>query len=194
MKYQSYLDIFDEVLNGRLTSAPYNDPNFIEYTRLNHARMLRWEKTLTLNPELSEVIKNIQQPQQWIIISEPWCGDAATALPFLIRLAEINPIITYDIHLRDEEPFLINSYLTNGTKSIPKLIVRNENDKDLFTWGPRPKVTQDFIDELKHSHLSKEEVKAELQNWYNRNKGEALQKELLNLIKTYKTISGPHLV
>lgn len=194
MNYEQYLAIYDEVLSGRLTTAPYDDPSFIEYARLNHARVHRWEKTLKLMPELVELIQNINEPQQWAIISEPWCGDAAPTLPFLIRLAELNPMITYDIHLRDEEPFLINSYLTNGTKSIPKLIVRDQNNKDLFTWGPRPKVTQDFIDELKHRNLSKDEIKAELQNWYNQNKGEALQKELLTLLKTYKNISGLHLV
>lgn len=183
MNYEKYLSIFDEVLSGQLTTAPYDDPYFIEYTRLNHARVHRWEKTLKLLPELVELIRKIQEPQQWIIISEPWCGDAAPALPFLIRLAGINALINYDIQLRDAEPYLIESYLTNGSKSIPKLIVRDQNGKDLFTWGPRPKAAQDFLDELKHIALSKDEIKAELQNWYNKNKGEELQKELLALFQ-----------
>ncbi len=67
-------------------------------------------KTMQLNEKLVEMLKSYDERQHWKIITEAWCGDAAHTLPFLVRLAEINPSITYELQLRDTAPFLINSY------------------------------------------------------------------------------------
>lgn len=181
MDYNKYIALFDDILGGKSTDPHYSDPKYLDYTKLNHSRMNRWQKTLQLDDELVSQIKKIHSAQEWIIIAEHWCGDAAPTVPFLVRLAHENPLIKYDLQLRDQEPFLINSYLTNGTKSIPKLIVRNNAGNDLFTWGPRPAAASKFLNNLKMSGMDTETVKLELQNWYNQNKGEALQKELLQL-------------
>jgi hypothetical protein len=187
MNYDQYIALFDDILIGKNPDPHYSDPKYLNYAKLNQARMNRWQKNLQLNSELVTEIKKITQSQEWIIIAEHWCGDAAPIVPFLVRLASQNTLIRYDIQLRDQEPFLINSYLTNGTKSIPKLIVRDERGKDLFTWGPRPVAAANYMNELKMSGIEMERVKLELQNWYNENKGEALQKELLQLFTTFNT-------
>jgi hypothetical protein len=147
--------------------------------------MNRWWKTLQLDEDLVNELKKITGLQKWIIIVEPWCGDAAPVLPFLIRLAEQNPHIQYDLLLCDQEPFLINSYLTNGAKSIPKLIVRDEAGNDLFTWGPRPKVAQQLVNALKTSGIDYDTLNIELQNWYNKKKGTELQRELKQLFSYF---------
>jgi hypothetical protein len=72
-------------------------------------------------------------------------------------------------------------YLTNGTKSIPKLIVRDEAGNDLLTYGPRPKATQQLVNRLKAANVDYETLNTEVQNWYNKDKGVELQKELLQL-------------
>jgi hypothetical protein len=75
-------------------------------------------------------------------------------------------------------------YLTNGGRSIPKLIVRDAKGNDLFTWGPRPKEAQNIhLRQMNDENMSKEEKKIELQNWYNKDKGESTQEELLELLK-----------
>jgi hypothetical protein len=181
MNYQSYIDLFDKILAGKSTDPLYSDPKYLHYAKLNQSRMSRWQKTLQLNERLVAEIKKISRPQNWIILTAHWCGDAAPIVPVLVRLAEQNLLIAYELLLRDEEPFLINSYLTRGTKSIPKLIVRDANGIDLFTWGPRPLAAQNYIRQLKDSGLDPETVKLELQNWYNRDKAVELQKELLGL-------------
>lgn len=183
MTYQAYKDLFEEILRSKSPQAPYDNEDYLTYTKVNFARMKRWEKTMTLNEELEKEIKALSEPQHWVIITEPWCGDAAHLLPFLVRLALLNPMISYDLQLRDSEPFLINSYLTNGGKSIPKLIVRDPNGNDLFTWGPRPKGAQDLMEELKGANADFEMVKVELQQWYNTDKGNELFQELLGLYK-----------
>lgn len=178
MNYQTYLHLFENILNNENPPAPYNDANYFNYTKLNFSRMKRWNKTMELDEQLVQKLKALDKKQHWIIITEPWCGDAAHIVPFLLKLAAESEFIEYDLQLRDSEPFLIDSYLTNGTKSIPKLIVRDEQGNDIFTWGPRPKEAQALMEKLNKAEADFETIKMELQTWYNKDKGKSLFAEL----------------
>jgi len=179
MDYTTYRQLFDEILNQPNPPAPYDDAMYFNYTKLNRSRMNRWDKQLVLDDLLVSGLKQIAAPQQWIIITEPWCGDAAHIVPFLIQMAEQNQLITYDLQLRDSEPFLIEHYLTHGTRSIPKLIVRDTNGNDIFGWGPRPHGAQELMDRMRADNADFETIKIALQNWYNQDKGVSLCKELM---------------
>lgn len=177
MNWNDYLNQFDEILDGNIVSAPYDDPHFVEYVKLNKSRMNRWLKTGKLNDELKLQLAQIQEPQEWILISEPWCGDAAHSTPFIFLMSELNPNIKLHIQLRDSNSEITN-YLTNGGKAIPKLIVRDKEGKDLWVWGPRPQLAQHYFMELKNQEtLTVEEQKAKLQEWYNQDKGIEIQNE-----------------
>jgi len=181
MNYPEYLQLFDDILHCEQSQPPYGDPEYRHYAKLNLARMSRWDKQMKLDEALTDIISNIIKPQHWIIIAEPWCGDAAHTLPLMIGLAALNKRITYDIQLRDSQPFLINDYLTGASKSIPKLIVRDEHGNDLFTWGPRPGAAQILFDRLKADNVDHDTITGALQQWYNQDKGNAFNEELLIL-------------
>lgn len=180
MNYDEYKRLFDDILNHPNPGPPYNDEKYFNYTKLNRSRMNRSDKYLELNEVLVSHIKNISKPQHWIIITEPWCGDAAHIVSFLIKLTTLNDLVTYDIQLRDSEPSLIENYLTNGSKSIPKLIVRNANNPDDLVWGPRPKEAMEIAENMKSTNAPSEDIKVALQNWYNHDKGQSLYAELLD--------------
>jgi len=182
MKYNEYKQLFDDILENPGPASPYDDEMYLNYTKLNRSRTKRWDKHLVLDEKLVAQLKQISKPQHWIIITEPWCGDAAHIVPFLIKIAEQNEMISYDIQLRDSEPFLIESYLTNGTKSIPKLIARDNDGNDLFVWGPRPQEAQNIADEMKALEADFESTKIALQKWYNDDKGRSLCRELSGLV------------
>jgi len=181
MNYQQYHELFDTILNDSQPTHPYDDEHFLNYTKLNQSRMKRWDKQLVLSDGLIAEIAKINKPQHWIIITEPWCGDAAHILPFLIRMSLLNEFVSYDIQLRDSEPFLINAYLTNGSKSIPKLIVRDNYNNDQFNWGSRPLPAQQLLDKMKTEGATMEIIKLGLQYWYNEDKGRTLCSELEKL-------------
>jgi len=191
VNYETYQQLFNEILDNGHTPYPYNNEAYLNYTKLNRSRMKRWDKQLILDEQLIEKLKALDSPQHWIIITEPWCGDAAHIIPFLIRMAAQNNLITYDIQLRDSEPFLIESYLTNGSKSIPKLVARDSSGNDLFTWGPRPQAAQELRTTLITSNTDPEATKIALQHWYNEDKGESLHQELTALLNEVLT-SKPH--
>lgn len=184
MQLATFIELFEEVLDKKMTSAPYDNPTYYEYVKLNRSRQNRWFKTMPELPEeLRQIISEIRSPQHWIIITEPWCMDSANILPFLAKIARSGEHITLDIQLRDTEPFLIDRYLTNGGKSVPKLVVRDAQGEDLFTWGPRPETAQQLIFDRKNQGVSATEYKTELQQWYNADKGASVWKELGNLLQ-----------
>lgn len=187
MNFTDYQQTFDRILSGELTTAPYDDPHFLEYVKLNHSRQNRWVKKGVLIDEAVEAVKSIQTKQNWVLITEPWCGDASHNVAFIVKLTELNPLISLDIELRDSENSEIDSYLTNGGKAIPKLIIRNENNKDLHVWGPRPAEAQALFHKLKEQNLTLEEQKIGLQQWYNENQGLAVQTEIAQAIKQLVT-------
>ncbi len=185
MTFQEYLNYFQSIIdksNGE-QAAPYDNTDYIEYTRMNWSRMNRWLKTGKLSAELSEYIKSIAEPQEWIVITEPWCGDAAHSVPFIHMLAGLNPLIRVEYELRDSEPLRINDYLTNGTKSIPKVIFRNASGADLAVWGPRPAGCQEVYSRLTAEKADFETVKTEIQKWYNADKGVEMQEEMLEKLR-----------
>jgi hypothetical protein len=189
MELNEYLAHFDAILAGEVSDGMYADPHFIDYTKLNHARQRRWSRNLELEAETLSALKAIGRPQKWILITEAWCGDSAHNMPFIAEMAAQNPLIDLEIQLRDSPPFLIEKYLTNGGKSIPILVVRDEDENDLCVWGPRPKGGQAIINEAKLNGTPMDLAKADLQKWYNADKGLSIQHELLNLLKSAKSMA-----
>lgn len=184
MNLKQYEKQFQEILDGNNASYPYDSEEYINYVKLNSARVRRWKKTGKITPELAKTVQSIKSPQHWLLITEPWCGDAANSQVFIGKAALLNSKISLTVQNRDAADSEIGQYLTNGGKSVPKLIVRDEQGNDLFTWGPRPKEAQVLAMNLMNDDsLDMEEKKAGVQNWYNQDKGQSMQKELNELLK-----------
>uniref|UniRef100_UPI004047FBB8 thioredoxin family protein n=1 Tax=Roseivirga sp. TaxID=1964215 RepID=UPI004047FBB8 len=105
------------------------------------------------------------------------CGDAAQNLPFIHKMAEINPKIEIRVILRDEHPEVMNEFLTDGGKSIPKVIgLDPESLTVLGDWGPRPAVIQaEFLENRQTQAKSSSEFTEHLHFWYAKDKGITLQ-------------------
>lgn len=182
MTFEEYLNYFEQIILNPEQYPVYQDENYYNYSKLNWSRTNRWLNKFEPNDELKALISSIQEPQTWIIITEPWCGDAAHSVPQLINMVENNANIKVDIQLRDEEPFVIENYLTNGGKSIPKLIIRDANNNDLAVWGPRPQKLQELYLFWKEEGVEFNAMKESLQKWYNEDKGVEIQNDIIKLL------------
>ena len=161
--------------------TPLYPENYSAYLSLNRSRFNRIYKQFTPSAEFIDRAHQINQKTRWTIITEPWCGDAAQNVPVLLRLIEQIPLANYSITLRDQSE-LIDQYLTNGGRSIPKVIVSDENGQDLFTWGPRPAAAQTLFKTLKAEGTELTALQKSLHGWYAENAGEAVQEEIYQLI------------
>lgn len=185
MTYDAYRMLIDDLISQNKSTGHEQSDFLFDFTKLNQQRMKRLNKTQLLLPEVIEAVKQIGEKQVWLVLTESWCGDAAQNIPVLKKMADENPMIDLRMVLRDDNDALMQRYLTNGGRSIPKLIAVSENlSEELFTWGPRPEGAQTEVKRLLELYGGfTPEVKEGIQVWYNNDKGVSVQKEMLELIQ-----------
>ncbi|WP_339701881.1 thioredoxin family protein [uncultured Marixanthomonas sp.] len=183
MTYTDYNLLFKQlVAEGRTTGEPSEEK--IKYTKLNLSRSKRLDKTATITETFQSQFINICEKQTWLVITEPWCGDAAQTLPFLNKIAELSENIELKIVLRDEDPKLMDQFLTNGSKSIPKLIILNDQYEVLDSWGPRSQAATKLVTDYKTEYGQLDDTfKTQLQFWYNKDKGASIVQEMAEVSK-----------
>ena len=183
MTYTQYRELIDTLLAEHKTTGTDHSEAMVEYTRMNAQRMRRVEKTTELDDELVELMLRVQNKMIWVIVTEAWCGDAAQTVPALVKIAEASPLIEVKLLLRDEYPEVIDAYLTNGGRSIPKLIVLDaETMEELGTWGPRPAPAQELFMDMKARKVPYSEFVEKLHGWYGKDRSKALLQEFKGLI------------
>ena len=186
ISYEDFFNLMEKLVKEEATTGANQSQSLIDYTKLNYSRMKRILKTTTPSNDVIDTTECLDDKLTWLVITESWCGDAAQNLPVLAKIAEINTNITLRIILRDENPDLMNQYITNGGKSIPKLICLDENLNELGTWGPRPKFLQDWLyKEKANPTMEMSELKKQFQVWYTKDKGQTLQQEMILLLKSW---------
>jgi hypothetical protein len=183
--YAGYRQLLDELMAENRTTGPTQTEQIIQYARLNLQRMQRLDKTIQLLPELVKALNELAEGYEWLVITEGWCGDAAQIVPVLEAVAQASQgKISTRYVLRDENLDLMDRYLTNGGRSIPKLIVLHaENLTEVATWGPRPAPAQELFTRLKQEGVSYEEFATQLHGWYAQDKTRSTQQELLALLQ-----------
>ncbi|MGH1363918.1 MAG: thioredoxin family protein [Calditrichia bacterium] len=182
--YDQFLTTFE---NSISTANPTEDELADhEMLKLNLHRSKRVAKTAKISPELQSLIEHITEPQLWMVLTEDWCGDSAQTLPQIARIAEMNPLITLRILPRDENLDIMDRYLTNGGRAIPKLVAFSEDGVELFTWGPRPEEARKLVKKNISAETPKDEWQKELHLWYARNRGIEVDREFVEVLESEK--------
>jgi hypothetical protein len=181
--FDAYKSLVTDLVAQGKTSGSEQREDLIYYTELNAKRMKRIEKTTVLSEELIGSLTRIKESFTWILISEAWCGDAAQIVPVIGKIAAQNSQIDLKIILRDEHLSIMDQYLTNGGRSIPKLICLDQDFQEVFTWGPRPKSIQQVVTDTKAEGITDHAILVErLQNAYNLDHTTSIQHEINALI------------
>lgn len=154
----------------------------LQFTQLNLHRTDRITRTFKVAPDLAALVARINKPQTWMLLTEPWCGDSAQCLPYIEAMASLNSNIQLRLILRDENLDIMDDYLTNGSRSIPRLVIFDAGGNELIQWGPRPQEAQLVFMECKEAGLAKPEILEKLHLFYGRNRGKALVAEFEKII------------
>lgn len=183
--YADYRKHVSALLADGMSTGHVQSEALTHYSSLNDTRMNRLDKTLTVPEELSEALKKLENNYQFVVLTEGWCGDAAQIVPVLNKMAQSTDKIDFKLVLRDDNAELMDAYLTNGARSIPKLIIVDANTQEpVASWGPRPAEGAAIIIENKAKFgVVTDEAKTELQKWYTKDKGLSTMKEVLGLLK-----------
>jgi hypothetical protein len=183
MTYAEYVKLIDDLLLDGKTTGPNQSEAMFNYGKLNRQRMHRLEKTVVLDESLKDKARNNKRKMIWLVITEGWCGDAAQNIPVIEKIADQSDLIETRYVLRDENLELMDAYLTNGARSIPKLIALDaETLEELGTWGPRPQASMDLFIELREGGAEKPLIMENLQRWYIADKNRTIQREFETLL------------
>ncbi|MCU1290423.1 MAG: thioredoxin family protein, partial [Acidobacteria bacterium] len=183
MTFAEYLKLIDELLAEGKTTGTNQSETMFNYGKLNRQRMRRLDKTVVLTRSLIEKANKNERPMIWLIITEGWCGDAAQNIPIIEKIAAESPRVETRYVLRDANLELMDRYLTNNARSIPKLICLDaETLAELGTWGPRPEPAMKYFYEMKEQGIEKTQMMENLQRWYLLDKEKSIQAEFENLI------------
>ena len=183
--YTAYRQLIDELLAQGRTTGPQQSEELTAYTTLNVQRMSRLDKTVKLQPELVAAASSLRESYIWLIITEGWCGDAAQQVPVMEAIAQASAGHLRTAYLlRDDNLDLTDQYLTNGSRSIPKVVVlRADTLTEVTHWGPRPAEAQALITKLKAEGVAHDDFIRELHAWYAHNRTQATQHELLEILQ-----------
>lgn len=185
MNYLEYKTLLNNLMAVGNTTGSDQSEAMIHYAELNIQRMKRLDKTTVLSKDWSSFLAKINTKLKWVVLTEGWCGDAAQIVPVINKIAEeSNGKIELELLLRDENLTLMDRYLTNGGRAIPKLICYNENNEELWNWGPRPKGAQEFINQLKANGADLTKIKTDLHLWYTKNKTVDTQNEIMSMFSS----------
>ncbi len=199
MSYGAYRQLAIDLIKVGQTTGANHSPAMLDYSRLNNIRMDRLDRAVRLEEDVVDGLKAIERPLIWLVLVEAWCGDVAQILPVLNAMAATNDHLQLRLLLRDEHPEVMDAFLTNGTRSIPKLIILDgETLQVLGSWGARPAAAQAIMDGAK-ARMAREEdrtrqrdifdqAKVDIQKWYNQDKTRSTQREVLAAVQVAATL------
>jgi hypothetical protein len=118
-----------------------------------------------------------------LVLSEDWCGDAVNLVPLVARLAEACPnILDLRLFPRDQNLDLMDAHLTGRSRSIPVVILLDEQYAECGWWGPRPAELQQWV-LGPGQELPKDERYRETRRWYARDGGRSTLEEITRILE-----------
>ena len=182
--YQEYRKLVSDLVAEGKSTGPNQTEDLTHFSMLNVKRMDRLDKKIELSEDTILRLQKLDKKQLWLVLTEGWCGDAAQNLPVIEKMAKQSSHIELRLILRDENPEVMDLFLTNGARAIPKLISFDEDLNVLFTWGARPSIATQMVTDYKAKHGKLDpEFKKNLQVWYNKDKGQNVQSDVVTLIE-----------
>ena len=184
--YNDFNQLVEKLYSEGTTTNGNISGTYMEYTKLNLQRSQRIDKRGKLTSEAKLAAEQFEGKLTWVVITEGWCGDSAQTLPYINHIAKASDNIDLKIVLRDEYPEVMDAFLTNGSKSIPKLVMLDTNTLEVVgEWGPRPADVQEkYMAERKDPEVGPAEASKNLHLWYARNKGVEVQKEIAAILES----------
>ena len=191
-KMYSYASYKEEVVSlyevGKVSGDKQSEA-LLQTTFMNLQRMKRLDKKSQLSSEMLVLTKKTTRKMNWYLLIEGWCADGSQNVPIIAQIADAIATVDLKIVFRDENPEIMNQYLTNGGKAIPKLVCFDAvTNNEIGTWGPRPARIQEKVVAYKKQHpeMDKNDFANHLHKWYAKDKAQALQEEFMELLNKWK--------
>ena len=178
----SHLDgLRDAIPNLNAEEAPYD-----KYIPINQKRIKRIRKALAksgLREEVNDALAGVAPGTKMLVLNEFWCGDGAQILPVHEAMeAASEGRLEVKVLMRDAHLDVMDLFLTNGGRAIPKTVMLNADLKVLGSWGPRPTEAMALVKRIKSDPAIAHTYSQEVHKWYTQDKQQNIQAELAVLL------------
>lgn len=183
LTYDAYVNLSQQATSSETSPVVY-DPKYHKYIENCNHIIEDVSRFLMLDKKLFNLSSKLKNRALWVI-TEPWCGDAAQILPVLyaIEMASAG-MCDLSLFLRDQNEGLMNLFLTEGSQSIPIVILVDSDHNVINHWGPRSKPATEYVSKLKTDSLPLDEFIAKLSQWYAEDKTKSFQEEMCDFLKS----------
>jgi len=151
---------------------------FLASCKTEHCGLWQGVYNLGRIPEWARAAVPPGTVRKLLVIVEDWCGDASNTVPIVAKLVHSVPGFELRVVLRDQNPEVMDRYLTNGSRSIPIVIALDEAFREIGHWGPRPTELQAWV-MANRGTIPKSELYPQVRKWYARDRGETTLREVL---------------
>jgi len=183
LTYEAYLDAWRPKLTAPLVGLSVEDRRNLLYSRYNWERSERVHAAYRPSERLAAALGRIRAPQTWVVLNEDWCMDGAFTLPVFAEASRRCSFVELRVLPRDLHPAIMDRYLTNGARAIPKVVGLGETGQELFVWGSRPTAANAFREGLLGQGVEKGEVSKRLVDWYAAGGYATVDPELADLLE-----------
>lgn len=162
-----------------LEALPLRD--FIDAAVKNKDLWADQARLARVSPDAVARVRRLGRRFYILVLNEDWCGDAVNTIPFVARLAEETGMDLRNLG-RDANPDLMDAHLTGTSRSIPVVMVLDDNFEELGWWGPRPAPLQRWV-LSEGMKLDPAERYREIRRWYARDRGATTIEEIVSLLE-----------
>ncbi len=153
-------------MSGPVAGLDVEARRLLGYARLNDGRSRVIADAYVPSDRLIAALRRLPDGQTWAVLTDDWCGDSAFVFPVVEAAADRAPAVTLRVLPRDEHLAVMDRYLTNGGRSIPKLIAFDADGREVWTWGPRSAAAVAARQALLDDGADKQSASTGLVRWY----------------------------
>lgn len=180
ISFESYLNNIEKKIEA--AEKQDLDEEKIQKYKLSHERAGQIMQNYFPDNDHQNILNEKNFNGKILIIAEDWCGDCSQSVPVIKKFFEKKNVVK--ILYRDENPDLMKLFLTNGSESIPIVIILDEKSDIISHWGPRTRHGIELLSKFKKDpqKFPREIFLSELQEYYNTNKGFDIVDEIVSLL------------
>jgi hypothetical protein len=128
-------------------------------------------------------VRALRRRWHLLVVSADWCIDAPPVVGPLARLADMVETVELRHLDRDEYVELIDEHLTNGrSRSIPVVILLDEDRVERAWWGPRPAPLQAWVMKEGAAMPPADRYRYSRQ-WMARDRGQTVLEEVVSMLE-----------
>jgi len=173
----SLLDRFQQAQPYEAWLAASTQPKLVALQRSIRSRT-------EVAPALVERVTAVGRRWHFLLLSADWCSDAVSIEPWIDALCAETPLLSMRLLDRDQHLDLMDQHLTNGrSRSIPVVLVLDEQGVERAWWGPRPRALQAWVMSDAAQAMAPEVRFRETRRWYTEDRGRAILTELVALLE-----------